>query len=173
MHIRKTRIEELDAVMSIYDIGRAYMRANGNMEQWDNGHPKRELITEDIKSGLSYIVADEDDSPIAVFAFIPGEDITYKKIYNGAWLNNEDYWVIHRIAVAQQKRNIAKFVYDWCSDKCTNIRIDTHRDNIPMQNSLKKNGFEYCGIIYLESGAERLAFQKIIHSTGENNNENT
>ena len=25
---------------------------------------------------------------------------------------------------------------------------------------LKRNGFSYCGIIYLENGEERLAFQK-------------
>ena len=43
-----------------------------------------------------------------------------------------------------------------------NLKIDTHRDNYPMQKSLKKNGFEYCGIIYLADGNERLAFQKSI-----------
>jgi hypothetical protein len=32
-----------------------------------------------------------------------------------------------------------------------------------MQNLLIKNGFSKCGIIYLEDGAERLAFQKIYH----------
>lgn len=162
MYIRKTRPDELDKVMSIYDIGRAYMRANGNTEQWNNGHPSKALINSDIINGSSYVVADEKDEPIAVFAFIPGIDKTYIEIYNGRWLNNEEYCVIHRIAVAVQKKNIAKLVYDWCADKCTNLRIDTHADNIPMQNSLKKNGFQYCGIIHLENGDERLAYQKII-----------
>ena len=41
-----------------------------------------------------------------------------------------------------------------------NIRIDTHRDNRIMQHVLEKFGFTYCGIIYLLSGDERLAFQK-------------
>ena len=40
------------------------------------------------------------------------------------------------------------------------IRIDTHRDNIPMQKMLNKNGFIYCGIIYLLDGKERFAFEK-------------
>lgn len=30
-----------------------------------------------------------------------------------------------------------------------------------MQNMLKKNGFTYCGRIYVEDGGERLAFQKL------------
>mgnify|MGYP003296922186 CR=1 FL=1 len=40
-----------------------------------------------------------------------------------------------------------------------NIRIDTHHDNVVMQRLLKKLGFQYCGIIHLENGDPRLAFQ--------------
>ena len=29
-----------------------------------------------------------------------------------------------------------------------------------MQHLLDKNGFTYCGIIYLDDGTERLAYQK-------------
>ena len=29
-----------------------------------------------------------------------------------------------------------------------------------IQQMLKKNGFEYCGIIYLEDGAERFAYER-------------
>ena len=43
-----------------------------------------------------------------------------------------------------------------------NIKIDTHRENKSMQRFLNKNGFEYCGIIYLKDGAERIAFEKIL-----------
>jgi predicted GNAT family N-acyltransferase len=31
---------------------------------------------------------------------------------------------------------------------------------MPMQKFLQNNGFKYCGIIYLEDGNERLAFEK-------------
>jgi hypothetical protein len=31
-----------------------------------------------------------------------------------------------------------------------------------MRNDLLKNGFSYCGIIFLENGAERLAYQKVL-----------
>ena len=44
----------------------------------------------------------------------------------------------------------------------SNIRIDTHLDNRIMQHVIKKYGFTYCGIIYLASGDERLAYQQII-----------
>ena len=38
------------------------------------------------------------------------------------------------------------------------VRIDTHEDNKPMQGALKKFGFRECGVIHLERGAERIAF---------------
>jgi hypothetical protein len=31
-----------------------------------------------------------------------------------------------------------------------------------MRRMLEKNGFVYCGIIYLESGDERVAYEKIV-----------
>ena len=40
------------------------------------------------------------------------------------------------------------------------IKVDTHENNIPMQSLLKKNGFEYCGVVYLEDGGKRVAFEK-------------
>ncbi|MBQ9945844.1 MAG: GNAT family N-acetyltransferase [Clostridia bacterium] len=160
MKIRNTHISELDTVMAIYDHGRQYMRQNGNLLQWDNGFPPRELIEEDIKNKVSFVVVDDDDKILCVFAFLKGPDITYAKIYDGAWPDERPYYVIHRIAVSEHRKGVASFVYEQCLKKSPVIRIDTHKDNIPMQNSLIKNGFTYCGIIHLLSGDERLAFQK-------------
>ena len=160
MKIRNTHISELDTVMAIYDHGRQYMRQNGNLLQWDNGFPPRELIEEDIKNKVSFVVVDDDDKILCVFAFLKGPDITYGKIYDGAWPDERPYYVIHRIAVSEHRKGVASFVYEQCLKKSPVIRIDTHKDNIPMQNSLRKNGFTYCGIIHLLSGDERLAFQK-------------
>ena len=42
------------------------------------------------------------------------------------------------------------------------MKNDTHKDNQSMQRMQAKNGFEYCGLIYLEDGAERIAFEKIV-----------
>ena len=160
MTIRQTRPEELDKVMAIYDAGREYMRQNGNMQQWINGYPDRVLIKADIEKGISYVAADENDEPACVFAFMEGPDPTYGYITDGNWPDDLPYSVIHRIAVSDHRKGIAGFVYDWCSQHCVSLRADTHRDNIPMQNSLLKNGFHYCGIIFIADGSERMAFQK-------------
>lgn len=160
MLIRNTKPEEIDEVMTIYDLGREYMRANGNANQWTNGYPPKSLIEDDIKNGYSYVVENDEGNIVSVFAFIQKADPTYSKIFEGSWPDDKPYSVIHRISVTEHKKGIASFVYNWALTKSNVIRIDTHKDNIPMQNALKKNGFKYCGIIYIEDGSPRLAFQK-------------
>ena len=160
MKIRKTLLSDLEATLKIYDDARKYMRAHGNLEQWADGYPAENDIKNDIADGNSYVVTDDKDTIICVFAFIKGPDITYREIFEGSWPNANDYYVIHRIAVSEHRKGVASFVYNECLKIAGTIRIDTHRDNYPMQNSLIKNGFKYCGIIHLLSGAERLAYQK-------------
>lgn len=46
------------------------------------------------------------------------------------------------------------------------VRIDTHRDNHAMQRLLLRNGYVRCGIIYLESGSERIALEKCLRKPG-------
>ena len=55
---------------------------------------------------------------------------------------------------------MATQVLEWCMDRCGNIRIDTHDDNLPMQHVLEKNGFIRCGRIWNEDGSPRIAYQK-------------
>ncbi len=69
--------------------------------------------------------------------------------------------MIHRLASVDGKKGVATFCLSWCFAQCGNIRIDTHKNNIPMQNLLRKNGYTRCGIIYLENGDERIAYQKV------------
>ena len=83
MNIRKTTIDDLDTVLEIYAEGRKYMRENGNLEQWQDGYPQKDVITADIENEVSFVVTDDDDNIICVFAFIPGPDVTYTKIYEG------------------------------------------------------------------------------------------
>ena len=54
---------------------------------------------------------------------------------------------------------------EFCFSHDTNIRIDTHHDNKIMQHNIQKHGFTYCGIIYLLSGDERMAYQKTMVNT--------
>jgi len=160
---RKATINDLDEIMTIYSDAREFMRNSGNKDQWTNGYPQRELTVTSISDGDLYVCVD-DEAILCVYYFKIHVDPTYVKIYNGNWLNDEPYGVIHRIAVAKSARGrkIASKVFEECLKHSKNLRIDTHRANIPMQRTLEKNGFKRCGIIHLENGDERLAFQKSI-----------
>ncbi len=160
MRIRLATERDLDAVMAIYDAARAYMTEQGNPTQWAGGYPSRELVSTDIARGCCHVVEDGDDLA-GVFYFAVEDDPTYRRIFEGKWQNDAPYAVIHRIAVAKHGCGVARLCFDYAFEKHPSIRIDTHRDNLPMQKALAKNGFVYCGVIYLENGEERIAYQKV------------
>jgi len=97
-----------------------------------------------------------------VFYFKVEEDPTYAKIYEGEWLNDKPYGVVHRIASNGMQKGVASYCLQWCLEQCHNIRVDTHRDNLVMQEILRRNGYQRCGIIYVANGTERIAFQKTL-----------
>ncbi len=159
MEIRKAKMEEIDVIMNIFARARAFMAESGNPNQWGNNKPERETIEEDIKLGRSYVCV-ENGKNVATFFYMEDEDPTYNVVYGGEWLNPKKYGVVHRIASAGTVKGAGSFCLNWAFEQCKNLKIDTHRDNVVMQNTLKKLGFSYCGIIYLLDGDERLAFQK-------------
>lgn len=164
MIIRKTTESDLAAIGEIYENAKHFMRQSGNPNQWNQGTPNIHTARQDMERGVGY-VAEEEGRILAVFMFSTEPDPTYAHIYEGAWRSDAPYGVIHRIAVAEQGRGIIDTCIRYCFSIRPNLRIDTHRDNLPMQKALTKRGFHYCGIIYLENGEERLAFQRTEDAT--------
>jgi len=159
MLIRKTTLEDIDEVMTIYRDAQNFMKAHGNPLQWGNFYPTEALVRGDIAAGTSYVCTG-GDRIAAVFVYRTGADETYARIYDGAWLSDDAYGVVHRIASAHSVKGAAAFCITWAFEQCGNLRIDTHADNVPMQRLLAKLGFISCGIIHTYDGSPRLAFQK-------------
>lgn len=167
--IRKTSLpEDGERIMEVFSAAKSIMRASGNINQWNEGYPSLDAVRADMEQGGSYVIIDKDSAEedgriVAYFAFLPSPEPTYEKIYDGAWIDDTlPYHVVHRIASMPEAHGIFKSIMDFCFAHDPNIRIDTHRDNHIMQHNILKHGFTYCGIIYLASGDERLAYQKII-----------
>lgn len=159
MEIRKTQVEEIETVMRLYGRARAFMRATGNKNQWINGYPSRETVLQDIGRGDSYVCVEDDGEITGVFCFRQGTEPGYRLIEQGEWLNDEPYGVIHRLASSGKRKRLGDECIRWCFSRCPNLRVDTHRDNRVMQNVLERNGFRRCGIIYVEDGTPRIAYQ--------------
>ena len=151
---------ELDQIMEVYARARALMAQNGNPTQWGDNYPSRQLIEEDILSNRLFVCVINGELE-AVFAFILGEDPTYKKIEDGQWLANGPYGTLHRLASAGHRPGVARMVIEWCLEHCESLRADTHADNKIMQHVLESNGFSRCGIIHLANGSPRIAYQKL------------
>ena len=148
--------------MKVFSAAKAIMRDSGNANQWKEGYPSLEIVQVDLDRDGSFVI-EEDGRIVAYFAFLQSPEPTYYNIYGGRWLDDElPYHVIHRIASFPDVHHIFSNIMDFCFSRETNIRIDTHRDNIIMQHNIAKHGFTYCGIIYLASGDERLAYQKLV-----------
>ena len=160
MNIRKATYDDVPALMRIFECAKGIMRASGNLKQWDDGYPSVDVVRRDIERGVCYVVsADENGAIEATMAFIPGPDPTYSYIEGGAWLNDNPYHVIHRIAVAAPGKGYARKLLDWAFERTKTVRIDTHRDNVIMHHILQKYGFQRCGVIYLANGDVRDAYQ--------------
>ncbi len=160
MEIRKSTHQDIDQIMEVYATARLFMASTGNGGQWINGYPSRELVTQDIESGYSYVCVNPDYEILGVFFFRIGVDPTYLRIYEGQWLNDNPYGVMHRLAGSGKVKGLAPLCFDYCFNQCGNLRVDTHRNNIVMQHILQRNGFARCGIIYIADGTERIAYQK-------------
>lgn len=156
--IRLARECDLDSILEIYQKARDYMEATGNPSQWGKNHPPRELLEDDIKKEQLYVFT-ENGITHGVFAFIIGPDPTYSYIEDGEWMNEEEYGTIHRIAGDGAAKGVFGNCLDYCRSRISNLRIDTHQDNHTMQHLIEKNGFKRCGIVYMEDGSPRIAYQ--------------
>lgn len=163
MNIRPTNSEDLPTLLAIYQRAREFMARSGNPTQWKSNRPAPAKVEEDISLGRSFVL--EDGGTIqAVFALIEGADPTYSYIEGPGWPDEAPYATLHRIASEGTLPGAGKACFQWCVEYCRNkklaMRVDTHRDNAPMQGLLNKFGFTYCGIIYVDDGTPRLAYHR-------------
>lgn len=167
MEFRRTVEKDIDNIMMIIGQAQAYLKDQG-VDQWQDGYPNREVIKSDINYGYSYAFL-ENNQLIGTAAVSFDIEESYKVIHEGKWITEGDYAVIHRIAVEKNCKGLGMaasmihHIEQLCLEKgVTSIKIDTHEDNLSMQKMLGKNNFKYCGVIYLEDGSKRLAYEKVL-----------
>ena len=160
--IRHSDFLDYQDILAIYEHAREFMAQNGNDRQWNTTWPPADLVEEDIREGRSYVRVC-DDRVVGVFVFLPNfDDPTYHSIFDGSWLSDTPYGVVHRIATDGTVKGTGTFCLNWAFEQFPHLRIDTHGDNIPMQRLLEKCGFVQCGIIFVEEDDDpRLAFEKL------------
>ena len=169
MEIRKATSLDVDTMMEIFDEARSTIALLG-IDQWQNGYPSRDVISEDISIYRSYVVCEEGGNVCGTFVLVEDGEPTYDKIYGGHWLtgdNSKSYLAIHRVAIAVRMRGkgVSTAIIDHAygvarSLSMRSLRIDTHEGNVVMRRMLEKHGFELCGVIHLSNGDARVAYEK-------------
>jgi len=169
MTIKLSVPENIKAIMKIVGDAQRYL-ASQNIDQWQDGYPSEELIALDIENQNSYIITNDTGNITATLMFTTQPESSYYGI-DGKWItaHNATYGVIHRLAVDENYRGtgISRFVFqhfeNWLkAHQIESLRLDTHLENQGMQNLLKSLNYTYCGVIILESGDKRLAFEKLV-----------
>ena len=174
MQIRPTTQNDLDAVMSIVEEARRTIAALG-INQWQNGSPNRAMIEEDISLGQGRAVTLNGEI-VGTFALIFDGEPTYDIIEEGAWslpdrteTGEWSYLAIHRVAISVASRGtgvstaIIRYA-ETTARACgrASLRIDTHEGNVVMRRMLEKHGFVCHGVIHLDNGDPRVAYEKVI-----------
>lgn len=162
MTVRLSQLQDMEEIMHAFDHARRFMQENGNPNQWINGYPSAELMKREIEEAHCYVCENEKGEITGTFCFIAGEDPNYARIENGAWPNDAPYCTIHRMATNGRQKGVADACLQWCFEQCDNLRADTHQDNAVMQHLLEKHGFRKCGIIYVQNGTPRIAYQRTV-----------
>ena len=174
MQIRPTEHNDLDAVMSIIEEARRTIAALG-IDQWQNGSPNRAMIEEDISLGQGRAVTLNGEI-VGTFALILDGEPTYDIVEEGAWslpdrteTGEWSYLAIHRVAISVASRGtgVSTAIIRYAEDTArahgrAALRIDTHEGNVVMRRMLEKHGFICRGVIHLENGDPRVAYEKLL-----------
>lgn len=167
MELRLANREDVPEIARLYDLARESLRVMG-VEQWQDGYPNGEDALADIEAGHGYVLT--EDGRVEAFACLAfGTEPTYEVIEDGSWLGQGEYGFLHRVTVdpVLKGRGAAGLFFDELKRQAAErgvgaIRGDTHRDNLPMQRVMAKNGLKLRGIIHVEDGTERLAYECIL-----------
>ena len=172
MTVRKTIPADLPAIDTLYDAARESLKSMG-VDQWQEGnYPSAEDAELDMNAGTSYVL-EKNGEVLGVACIAFGREPTYEVMTEGSWeADPEEYGFLHRIAIAPKMKgkNAAGLLFDELKRQArerniTVLRCDTHRDNLPMQHALAKNGFSPRGVITLEDGSLRVAYELLLEDS--------
>lgn len=165
MELQIVREADLDLAMEIIHAAKRHLKEQG-IDQWQNGYPDEACIRRDIAGQKGYFLSDEAQMLGYLCIDFDGEP-AYDEL-NGAWLSDEPYVVMHRLALSDRARGRGasgaafRLVEQRARERgIASFRVDTDADNQKMRHILEKNGFSYCGTIRFDN-SEKIAFEKLL-----------
>ena len=96
---RKATFNDKEAVWKILQEAIERRRKDGS-KQWQDGYPNPETVQKDMEQNFGYVLVSEGET-VAYCAIILNYEPAYEEI-EGQWLNDEEFFVIHRVAVSEK-----------------------------------------------------------------------
>lgn len=162
MDLRQADLKEVGLCYQCIEDAREYHKALGFV-QWHPDYPTEQTIIDDITQKNGYVFV-KDKKVVGYCCIIIGDEPAYAKI-DGSWKTDNPYAVVHRMAFSSSARGgglshgAFQLIKDFCMiNHIDAIRLDTQEENKVMQHILKREGFEYCGLIQFDGGP-KLAYE--------------
>lgn len=154
-YIRKATAKDLPEILEIISQGQAFLKIQG-LSQWQgNSAIKVGAIEKDIDDGAGYVFC-YGEKIGGYTSLVHGIDPVYTAITEGQWEADgaHPYVSVHRVSLASSIRGkgLGKIFLAMMVDKAkelsyTDIRIDTHPENVIMQKVIASVGFIYRGVV--------------------------
>lgn len=162
---RKAVIQDKNRIWNIIQQAILRRKADGS-NQWQDGYPNEQSIENDILNNFGFVLVDKN-TIIGYCAIIVNYEPAYDAI-EGKWLTNDDFVVIHRIAIHENylgqglSGKIIDCVENFAKEQnIFSVKVDTNFDNIAMMKIFEKRGYQYCGEVYFR-GSARRAYEKVL-----------
>jgi GNAT superfamily N-acetyltransferase len=163
--LKKAALNDIPRIWEILQQAILRRKRDGSA-QWQNGYPNPQVIASDIDNGVGYLFMD-DETRIGYAAILVSDEPAYDAI-EGKWLTNDDFLVVHRVAIADEHlgKGLSAMIFQLVEKMALekhihSIKVDTNFDNIAMLKILERLGYVYCGEVYF-NGSARKAFQKVL-----------
>lgn len=164
---RLANSQDIDEIMIAVEDARALLKEEGN-GQWQFGYPNRDDFLNDINNNELYVVL-TDSGEIASVCAITGYEEAYMHMYEGKWLTDYEYLVMHRVAVKAKYRGqgFGKALFEVFIEVAKkkgikSLRIDTHKNNSLLIHLFDLYGFVYCGKAILPPNKDRVMYEKVL-----------
>lgn len=169
MNFREAKKEDIESILEVISHAKEYMKRN-NSTQWNENYPNKETIINDIENNIGYVLIVKN--LIRGYIVVDfSDDEVYKNI-KGKWKTFGNYASIHRCAIHKELRGqgygseLFKFAEKLALSKnIRSVRVDTAPENETMKHLFNKNGYEYCGIVFI--AGEKIAYEKLLTSNLE------
>lgn len=160
--IRQATENDIDEILSIFEYALGFMRTHGNTEEWDESTGTREILLQDMEMSAGMVVLQKEEI-IGYFAAIPGDRAVIPEDLDWNYTGAPFFWVT-RIASFEETHGVFHQAFGHCCSRCSDIRLCTIGQNLPMMHVLKSHYFIPVGRFNREDGLEMIAYQRTIEN---------